>query len=93
MLKLQYDPKSLKSGLTLATLLCWIVPIVIVVITFSVLVNFYNDRNVEQSMDMGVENAMYQVELRLLSVIVDSKSVSYDGVVRQSYRESSSLIY
>ena len=93
MLKLQYDPKSLKSGLTLATLLCWIVPIVIVVITFSVLVNFYNDRNVEQSMDMGVENAMHQVELRLLSVIEDSKAVSYDGVVRQSYRESSSLIY
>lgn len=92
-LKMQYDPKSLKTGLTLATLLCWILPIIIVVTTFSVLVNFYNDRNVQQSMDMGVENAMHQVEQRLLSAIEDSKAVSYDGIVRQTYRDSSGLIY
>ncbi len=36
---------------------------------FSVLVNYYNDRNLEQAMDLGMENAMQQVELRLLSVI------------------------
>lgn len=92
-LKMQYDPKSLKTGLTLATLLCWILPIIIVVTTFSVLVNFYNDRNVQQSMDMGVENAMHQVEQRLLSAIEDSKAVSYDGIVRQTYRDSNGLIY
>lgn len=93
MLKIQYDPRSLKSGLTLATLLCWILPIVIVVTAFSLLVNFYNDRNVEQSMNTGVENVMHQVELRLQSAIEDSKAVSYDGVVRQTYRDSSGLIY
>ena len=42
---------------------------------------------------IGMENAMQQVELRLLSVIEDSKAVSYDGIVRQSYSESRSLVY
>jgi len=90
---LRYDPKSIRSGLTLVTLLCWILPILIIVTMFSVLVNYYNDRNLEQAMDLGMENAMQQVELRLLSVIEDSKAVSYDGIVRQSYSESRSLVY
>ena len=93
MKTLRYDPKSIRSGLTLVTLLCWILPILIIVTMFSVLVNYYNDRNLEQAMDLGMENAMQQVELRLLSVIEDSKAVSYDGIVRQSYSESRSLVY
>ena len=76
----------------LVTLLCWILPIIIVT-TFSVLVNYYNDRKLEQAMELGMENAMHQVELRLLSVIEDSKAVSYDGIVRQSYSEASGLVY
>ena len=92
MKKLRYDPKSIRSRLTLVTLLCWILPIIIVT-TFSVLVNYYNDRKLEQAMELGMENAMHQVELRLLSVIEDSKAVSYDGIVRQSYSEASGLIY
>ena len=78
MKTLRYDPKSIRSGLTLVTLLCWILPILIIVTMFSILVNYYNDRN---------------LELRLLSVIEDSKAVSYDGIVRQSYSESRSLVY
>ena len=93
MKTLRYDPKSIRSGLTLVTLLCWILPILIIVTMFSVLVNYYNDRNLEQAMDLGMENAMQQVELQLLSVIEDSKAVSYDGIVRQSYSESRSLVY
>ena len=73
MKTLRYDPKSIRSGLTLVTLLCWILPILIIVTMFSVLVNYYNDRNLEQAMDLGMENAMQQVELRLLSVIEDSR--------------------
>lgn len=93
MKKLRYDPKSIRSGLMLVTLLCWILPIIIIVTMFSVLVNYYNDRNLEQAMELGMENAMHQVELRLLSVIEDSKAVSYDGIVRQSYSEASGLVY
>ena len=93
MKKLRYDPKSIRSGLTLVTLLCWILPIIIIVTMFSVLVNYYNDCNLEQAMELGMENAMHQVELRLLSVIEDSKAVSYDGIVRQSCSEASGLVY
>ena len=93
MKKLRYNPKSIRSVLTLVTLLCWILLIIIIVTMFSVLVNHYNDRNLEQAMELGMENAMHQVELRLLSVIEDSKAVSYDGIVRQSYSEASGLVY
>lgn len=55
MKTLRYDPKSIRSGLTLVTLLCWILPILIIVTMFSVLVNYYNDRNLEQAMDLGME--------------------------------------
>ena len=84
MKKLRYDPKSIRSGLTLVTLLCWILPIIIIVTMFSVLVNYYNDRNLEQAMELSMENAMHQFELRLLSVIEDSKAVSYDGIANVS---------
>ena len=93
MKKLRYDPRSIRFGLTLVTLLCWILPILIIVTMCSVLVNYYNDRNLEQARELGMENAMHQVELRLLSVIEDSKAVSYDGIVRQSYSEASGLVY
>lgn len=80
-------PGSLKWGLTLATLLCWILPIIIVTAVAAASLNYYYDRTIKQTADAGVENAMRQVELRLASAIEDSKAVSYEGIVRQAYRD------
>ncbi len=41
MKTLRYDPKSIRSGLTLVTLLCWILPILIIVTMFAVLGAYY----------------------------------------------------
>ena len=60
MKTLRYDPKSTRSGLTLVTLLCWILPILIIVTMFSILVNYYNDRNLEQAMALMVDAARQQ---------------------------------
>lgn len=49
--------------------------------------NYYYDRTIKQTADAGAENAMRQVELRLASAIEDSKAVSYEGIVRQAYRD------
>ena len=49
--------------------------------------NYYYDRTIKQTADAGAENAMRQVELHLASAIEDSKSVSYEGIVRQAYRD------
>ena len=80
-------PGSLKWGLTLATLLCWILPIIIVTAVAAASLNYYYDRTIKQTADAGAENAMRQVELRLASAIEDSKAVSYEGIVRQAYRD------
>ena len=80
-------PGSLKWGLTLATLLCWILPIIIVTAVAAASLNYYYDRTIKQTADAGAENAMRQAELRLASAIEDSKAVSYEGIVRQAYRE------
>lgn len=80
-------PGSLKWGLTLATLLCWILPIIIVTAVAAASLNYYYDRTIKQTADAGAENAMRQVELRLASAIKDSKAVSYEGIVHQAYRD------
>lgn len=87
------NPKSLKYGLTLATLLCWILPIIVVTTTAAILFDSYYRKNIEHSTKMNSENAMRQVELRMLSVIEGSKAVSYDGVVRDAYRNGGRLVY
>lgn len=86
------NPRSLKSGLTLATLLCWILPIIVVTTTAALVIKFYYNRNIEHSTHASAENAMRQMELRMLSVIEDSKAVSYDGIVRQAYRNDNGVL-
>ena len=85
-MKKERAPGSLKWGLTLATILCWILPILIVTATAAVFINYYYDTAIRDAADAGAENALRQVELRLASAQEDSKAVSYEGVVRQAYR-------
>lgn len=87
MTRKRKGPGSLRAGLLLATLLCWILPVLIVTATAGALLNFNYNRNLRNSVDAGVENAMRQVEIRMLSAIEDSKAVSYDGIVRQAWRD------
>ena len=47
-------PGSLKWGLTLATLLCWILPIIIVTAVAAASLNYYYDRTIKQTADAGV---------------------------------------
>lgn len=78
---------SFRSGLTLATLLCWILPIIIITFLASSLLNENYNRSLQNAADTDIQNALRQVEIRLANDIEDSKAVSYDGVVRQAYRE------
>lgn len=78
---------SFRSVLSFAILICWILPIVIISITASVLLNRSYNRTLQQGTEADMRGAMRQVELRLNAVIDDAKSVSYDDVVRQTWRE------
>lgn len=79
-------PLSLRSGLALVTLLCWILPIVIVTAMAGILLNRNYNANRREIADADAESAMHQAQIRMLSVLEDAKAVSYDGVVRETYR-------
>lgn len=78
---------SLKMGLITTIVLCWVVPIVIVVTVASTMLEQSYRQNALREIDDTAKNAMGQVQLRLQSAINGSKSVSYDGVIRSAYRK------
>ena len=78
---------SLKLGLMTTIVICWLVPIVIVVALAGILLGNSYRQSVEQEINVTAENAMGQVQMRLQDAIDSSKAVSYDGIVRSAYRE------
>lgn len=77
---------SLRSGLVSAILICWLMPIVIIVTLSGILLNNNYRKSIQQEIRSEAENALDQVRMHLEDVIWDSKAVSYDGIVRGAYR-------
>ncbi len=80
-------PGSLRTGLALAALVCWLLPILLITVSAGVMLNAGYNESLRRSVDADALAAMGQAELRLGAVIEDSKAVSYDGVVRRAYRD------
>ena len=76
---------SLQNGLLLTILVCWLVPIVIVVTLAGILLNRSYLDSVQQEIDVSANNALRLVQMQVEDAVKDSKSVSYDGVVRAAY--------
>lgn len=79
-------PLSLRMRLLLTILMCWVLPILIVLSLAGVLVGQNYENSLRQELDTVAGNALEQVQLRLELLFESSKAVSYDGVVRNSYR-------
>lgn len=77
---------SLRLRLVTAILVCWVVPIVIVVALAGLLLNTNYERAMRQELEAGAESALGQLEMRFSAAFEASKAVSYDGVVRSAYR-------
>lgn len=78
--------RSLRSRLLLTILLCWIVPIVMIVTLAGVLLRFSYERDVQLLLESEAVYTLRQMEDQLSEAFTDSKAVSYDGVVRAAYR-------
>lgn len=78
-------PSSLRTGLMASIVLCWLLPIVIVVTLGGMLLNDSYQRSAQREIEIDAENAMSQVEMFFTDAIEASKDVSYDGVVRSAY--------
>lgn len=82
------QPKiSLKMGLLTTIVICWLVPVIIVVTLAAVLLGNSYRSSAQQEMDASAENALRLVQMQLENAIRDSKAVSYDGLVRSAYRD------
>ena len=79
-------PRSLRGRLLTAVLLCWVLPVLSVMILATWLLGTSYERSARQELASRADNALEQLELRMNDLFEDSKSVSYDGVVRNSYR-------
>lgn len=77
---------SLKLGLMTTIVICWLVPIIIIVTLAGILFGDNYRRSVRQEMDASADYALRQVQVLLGDAIKDSKTMSYDGIVRSAYR-------
>lgn len=79
-------PWSLRWWLAIVMIICWIMPVVLVSAAMGVLINSYYEKTLQQTVSDSADSAMGQMELRVLDLMEDSKSVSYDGEIRSAYR-------
>lgn len=77
---------SLRQGLLTVIVICWLVPLILVTALAGLLLENSYQASASQEIRISVENAMQQVKMQLENTISDSKSVSYDGVIRSAYR-------
>lgn len=77
---------SLKFGLTTTIVICWLVPILIVIALGGALFERNNRTRLQQELDSSAAYALHQVQLQLEDAISESKTMSYDGIVRSAYR-------
>lgn len=80
------EPRSLRSRLMVIIIFCWLLPILIVVSIAGFLLNSNYERSTRQELESDIDHALQQIVLRMDAVFEASKKVSYDGVVRNSYR-------
>ena len=78
---------SLKIGLLTTIVICWLLPILIVMLLSGFLFGRSYRDNVQQEIDVAAETALRQVKMQLEDAVSDSKAVSYDGVIRNAYRQ------
>ena len=79
-------PRSLHARLMAAVLLCWILPVMSVMVLAGSLIGRSYERSLQQELEGRAANALEQIAMRMDAVFEASKAVSYDGVVRNSYR-------
>ena len=75
---------SLRSGLVTTVLLCWLLPMIFMLMMGVILLGRSYRKSARESVDADATLVMQQIQMDLEDVIDDSKSVSYDGDVRQA---------
>lgn len=78
--------RSLRSRLVTTILLCWVVPVGLIVALAGFLLRHSYENNMTRRLETDAAYTLQQFETHLNTAFTDSKAVSYDGVVRGAYR-------
>lgn len=78
--------RSLRSRLVITILICWVVPIAMIVAVAGFLLRLNYENEMARRLETDAGYTLQQLETHLDTAFTDSKSVSYDGVVRAAYR-------
>ncbi len=81
------QPGSLRTKLLRIILLCWVLPIAIILTAAGVLLRSNYEQNLRSQLETDAGYVLRQEELFLDEVFESSKAVSYDGAVRSAYRD------
>ena len=81
------QPGSLRGKLLVIILLCWVLPIVIIVTVAGILIRSNYEHNLRAQLETDAAYVLQQTEKQMTEVFESSKAVSYDGVVPNAYRE------
>lgn len=79
-------PISLNTVILFLVIVCWLIPIAAVSVIFGTLMSRDYAASQQAVIETAVQNALRELEIRMSAAMEDSKDVSYDGVVRSSYR-------
>ena len=81
------QPGSLRTKLLRIILLCWVLPIAIILTVAGILLRSNYERNLRGQLETDAGYVLRQEERLLNAVFESSKAVSYDGAVRSAYRD------
>ncbi len=79
-------PISLSTVMIFLVIICWLIPIAAVSVIFGTLLSHNYAKSQQAAIETTVQNALRELEIRMNDAVEDSKDVSYDGIVRSSYR-------
>ena len=85
-MKKRKTPPSLRTLLVSAIFLCWVLPVVCLMVLQGTMLKRSYESSARQELTSRAQNAMEQISIRMDDLFEASKTVSYDGVVRNAYR-------
>ncbi len=80
------QPISLSRVMVFLVIICWLIPIAAEAVIFGRLLSRSYVESRQAAIETTVQNALRELDIRMTAAMEDSKDVSYDGIVRSSYR-------
>lgn len=77
---------SLRTQLIVTVIICWVMPILLVAASGLFLLYRNYERSMQHELELAGEFAVNQTASHFDAILFESKTVSYDGIVRSAYR-------